>query len=86
MANTDPWKEYERKAQFWNRRRKGIYAKNKELIKKWRAIPWYKFWQRPSLEEQRTIIKRNWSWLPQAPQLPPAPFTSTLLVETFVPR
>lgn len=38
-----------------------INKKNEELIKYWNSIPWWKFWAKPSFEEQRSIIMNNWS-------------------------
>lgn len=49
--------------QRHSRRRAAIYAENKRLIDGWQAIPWWQFWRRPSFEEQRNIILRNWSKL-----------------------
>jgi hypothetical protein len=43
------------------KRRDYIYKKNQALIKKWNSIPWWKFWAKPSFEEQRDIILRNWN-------------------------
>lgn len=44
----------------FNKRRSAVYKKNQRLIKQWQSIPWWKFWQRPSFEEQQYIIIRNW--------------------------
>ncbi len=45
----------------FNIQREMILKKNDLLIKKWRSIPWWKFWQKPpSFEEQRAIILSNW--------------------------
>ena len=40
-----------------------IAKKNRDLIAYWDSIPWYKFWLKPSFEEQRSIITSNWSSL-----------------------
>lgn len=44
-------------------RREKIYQENKNLIAAWRSIPWYLFWKRPSFEEMRFIVSKNWEQL-----------------------
>ena len=39
--------------------RERIRKGNEELIAYWKSIPWWKFWERPSFEEQRKIIMDN---------------------------
>lgn len=50
----------EKEWEIFQAKRAAIYAKNEALIKKWHSVPWWKFWLRPSFEEQRDIILRNW--------------------------
>lgn len=47
----------------YKRERDTIFKKNEALIKKWRSIPWWKFWERPSFEEQKAIILSDWGIL-----------------------
>lgn len=45
----------------FNMQREMTFKKNQLLIKQWRSVPWWKFWQKPpSFEEQRAIILSNW--------------------------
>jgi len=46
-----------------SKERDSIEEKNKKLIAYWKSIPWWKFWLKPSFEEQRSIIISNWSSL-----------------------
>lgn len=47
----------------WERKRDSIKKKNDKLINYWRSIPWWRFWEKPSFEEQRSIILSNWGQL-----------------------
>lgn len=40
--------------------RDATFKRNEALIKKWSSIPWWKFWEKPSFETQRDIIRSNW--------------------------
>jgi len=39
------------------------YRECTALIDYWRSIPWWKFWLKPSFEEQKSIIISKWSSL-----------------------
>ena len=54
------YKNYEEHYEKWEKARKLVSLHNKKLIKKWESIPWWKFWDKPSFEEQRQIILDNW--------------------------
>ncbi len=47
----------------WAKKHQEIKELNDSLIAKWRSIPWWKFWEKPSFEKQRQIIIDNWSRL-----------------------
>lgn len=47
----------------WERRRDSIKKNNEKLISYWRSIPWWRFWEKPSFETQRSIILSNWGQL-----------------------
>ena len=47
----------------FNLERAHIKKGNQELIDYWKSTPWWKFWLKPSFEEQRSIIISNWSSL-----------------------
>ena len=47
----------------WSKKRDSIREKNDKLIAYWKSIPWWKFWLKPSFEEQRSIIISSWSSL-----------------------
>src|SRR3990167_3990821 len=51
---------YEEHLKKWNRARNLVKKHNDKLISKWRSTPWWKFWDRPSFEEQKLIIISNW--------------------------
>lgn len=59
------YKEHYKK---WRQAQELVFKHNEELIREWRSIPWYKFWQRPSFEEQRRIILENWAEFDKLPQ------------------
>lgn len=59
----DFYKEYLARRKKQDKQRKAIKKKNDDLIAHWKSIPWYRFWERPSFEEQRRIIMDNWSKL-----------------------
>ncbi len=45
----------------WEKKRDYIFEENQKLIRKWRSIPWWKFWvKRLTFEEERDIIINNW--------------------------
>jgi predicted dithiol-disulfide oxidoreductase (DUF899 family) len=56
----EPAEEYLARRKREDKKRDEIKKKNDELIAKWRSIPWYRFWEKPSFEEQRRIIMENW--------------------------
>jgi len=47
----------------FNLERARIKKGNQELIAFWKSIPWWKFWLKPSFEEQRRIIIDSWQHL-----------------------
>lgn len=53
-------KRYALAVQKWEREREDVKKENERLIKYWNSIPWYRFWERPSFEEKRSIIVGNW--------------------------
>lgn len=55
------YKTYEEHNKKWNSASELISSHNRELIKHWDSIPWWKFWvEKPSFEERREIIINNW--------------------------
>lgn len=51
----------------WDRERELVRKHNDELIEKWWSTPWWKSWDKPSSEEQKTIILDNWKKFGQLP-------------------
>lgn len=68
---TIPVEENIKERKLWDKKRESIYESNLQLIEKWRSMPdkpWWKFWgksNKPSFEEQRSIILSNWGQLDQ---------------------
>lgn len=58
---------YKEHLNKWNKARELVKNHNETLIQKWKSIPWYRFWERPSFEEQRRIIMNNWSEFDKLP-------------------
>jgi len=58
---------YEEHLKKWNRARNLVKKHNDKLISKWRSTPWWKFWDRPSFEEQKLIIISNWKEFERLP-------------------
>ena len=54
------YKTYQERWREWNEAREQVSKHNEGLIKKWRSIPWWQFWKKPSFEQQRQIIVDNW--------------------------
>ena len=69
--------DYKKVVKDWENQRKAIREKNEQLIKEWRSIPWWKFWEQVPFEEQRAIILRNWDSMPLPPEFPPLPYPYT---------
>jgi len=59
---------YEQHLKKWNKAKELVSKHNETLIKEWRSIPWWKFWAKPTFEEQRQIILDNWSKFNRLPK------------------
>ena len=55
-----PVNEYIAERKAWDKRHEAVNKKNEKLIKQWRSIPWWKFWEHKPFEEKREIIMSNW--------------------------
>jgi len=49
------------------------YRECMALVDYWHSIPWWKFWLKPSFEEQKSIIASKWSYDKMSQEI--APFT-----------
>lgn len=58
---------YKKHLAKWNKARELVRKYNEDLISYWRSIPWYRFWERLSFEEQRQIVLDNWRRFEQLP-------------------
>lgn len=61
-------KRYDQAIMEWEKQREQVRKENKRLIKEWESIPWYRFWERPSFEEQKSVIVNNWESI-KAPKM-----------------
>jgi hypothetical protein len=62
------YKTYEEHLAKWNHAKELVKKHNEQLIAQWRSIPWWKFWEKPSFEEQRDIILENWRKFERLPR------------------
>lgn len=60
LVNSRLAKNYGKELKAFNRKLANLENKNDALIKHWKSIPWWRFWEKPSFEGQRSILIKNW--------------------------